>query len=426
MSSRTRVTRWTPPLRDALRLAWRPALAYLLFTGLGSLALVVVAAAYARGSSKDVLVYILATSAGMLGVLLGQLIAIVRARALPVFLVGGACITGGLWTASIVGFPGGDWIAVPLLFFCFAFPCGLLSLMHRWELFASFWPAVGWIGSVFLILNEEGRVHEWEENKVSAWLPVPLALLGGFLVLFLLYLAAKQAARVEMWQALSGAAARRVTKAAAHRPGAIPRRNVLPLLFATVLLFGAVAVLAPYLWRTGKGDREGPHDPTEEPSPPREVPRIDGEGIARQLKKMADAAKETLPKLWPLLFLILLYRPAKRALLVSHLRAPVVPTPPSERIDNLWEYVRITAEDSGVVPSAADSVEELLDRIRRDGRGSPALEEAAQIYVRTRYGFTVKRGDAVAMRRHVDDATAALRRDVGAWPRLRSWWRPLS
>ena len=38
------------------------------------------------------------------------------------------------------------------------------------------------------------------------------------------------------------------------------------------------------------------------------VPNVDGEGIVRQLQKMAQAAKETLPKLWPLLFLLLLSR----------------------------------------------------------------------------------------------------------------------
>ncbi|MBX3206021.1 MAG: hypothetical protein KF764_13195 [Labilithrix sp.] len=427
MTSRTRVPRWTPPLKEALRLAWRPALAYFLFTALGSLALVLTSAWYARGTGRDVLIFMLGTAAGLVGVLLGQLIAILRLRALPVFIASGCFITGAAWMMSLARPPGGEYLAVPMVFFCFAFPCGLLSLMHRWELFASFWPAVGWIGGVFLILNEEGRVNAWEENKVSAWLPVPLLFLGCFLVLWLFYLAAKQAARVEMWQALSGAAARRIAKAEAKktRAAAIPRRNVLPLLVVAALLFGGTALLAPYLWRTGKGDREGHRESSERDRSERRTPSFDGEGIARQLQKMAAAAKETLPKLWPLLFLLVLYRPAKRALLLSHLKTPVVLTPPSERIDNLWEYVRIAAEDAGVVPTSADSVEQLMTRIRAVDRSTPDLEKAAEIYVRTRYGFTVQRGDAIAMRGHATGAARSLRERLGAWATVKNLWRPL-
>ncbi|MBX3264592.1 MAG: hypothetical protein KF782_33280 [Labilithrix sp.] len=427
MTSRTRVPRWTPPLKEALRLAWRPALAYFLFTALGSLALVLTSAWYSRGSGKDVLMFTLGTIAGLIGVLVGQLIAILRLRALPVFVASGCFVAGAVWMMSFANPPGGEYLAVPMVFFCFAFPCGLLSLMHRWELFASFWPAVGWIGGVFLILNEEGRVHEWEENKVSAWLPVPLVFLGCFLVLWLFYLAAKQAARVEMWQALSGAAARRVSKAEAKktRASAIPRRNVVPLLVVAALLFGGTALLAPYLWRTGKGDHQGHKDPPQHEPSERRPPSFDGEGIARQLQKMAEAAKAALPKLWPLLFLLLLYRPAKRALLLSHLKTPVVPTPPSERIDNLWEYVRIAAEDAGVVPTSADSVEDLMARIHAVDRSTPDLEKAAEIYARTRYGFTVQRGDAIAMRGHATGAAKSLRARLGVWPTVKSWWRPL-
>jgi Sec-independent protein translocase protein TatA len=308
-------------------------------------------------------------------------------------------------------------------------------LMHRYELFASFWPAVGWIGGVFVIINEEGRVHQWHESKVTAWLPIPLIYLGCFLLLWLFYLAAKQAARVEMWQALSGAAARRIHKKERKRPavGALPRKNIIPILVVAVLLFGVTAVLAPYLWRTGRGDKESKNQQVEDEgkgkdekdSSPRKAPSIDGEAIMQQMQKLANAAKETLPKLWPLLLLILLYRPAKRALLLTHLKSPIVPTPPSERIDNLWEYVRIAAEDAGVVPTSADSVEQLIARFPKD-RVTPALTTSAEIYIRTRYGFTVQKGDAITMRGHAADAAKALRKDLGAWVTIKNWWRPLS
>ena len=232
-----------------------------------------------------------------------------------------------------------------------------------------------------------------------------------------------------MWQALSGAAARRISKAETtkQRVSALPRKNLVPLLVVAALLFGGTAILAPYLWRTGKGNRESHSEPREhDDRPPREGPDFDGEGIVRQMQKLANAAKETLPKLWPLLFLVVLYRPTKRALLLTHLKTPIVPAPPSERIDNLWEYVRIAAEDAGVVPTSADSVEQLMVRIRVTKRASPALESAAEIYMRTRYGFTVQPGDALAMRGHASEAATALRKDLGVWVTVKNLWRPLS
>jgi hypothetical protein len=432
MLSRTRVPRWAPPLRDAIRLAWRPALAYFIFSALGSLVLFLNFLWYAHDTSgKDVVTIVLGIGAGMFGITLGMFLAVLRLRALPVFVVTCVCLLVVFWLLASANPPGGEAIAIPILFFSFAFPCGLLALMHRWEIFASFWPAVGWIGSVFVVLNEEHRVHEWEESKVSAWLAMPLIYLACFLVLWLVYFAAKQAARVEMWQALSGAAARRIAKkdeARRGRVGALPRRNIGALLVVAALLFAATAVLSPYLWRTGKGDREGQdhgevqHDDKPRPQPP----NLDGEAIARQLQKLAQAAKNTLPHLWPLLLLLLLYRPTKRLLLLAHLKAPIIPTPPSERIDNLWVFVRIAAEDAGVIPTSADSVEELMRRMHATGHATPALSKAAEIYCRTRYGFVIAPGDAMAMRAAAIEAASSLRKGLAPSAHLKNLFRPLS
>lgn len=431
--NRTRVPRWTPSFVQALRLAWRPALVYFVFT-VGGLAALVGSVVWYEGANK-LLSLVLACAAGVAGILAGMLVAVLRARTTPVFFAGGISLFCATWLLLMARPPFAEEIMVMIVFFCFAFPCGMLALQHRWELVASFWPAVGWIGGVFVIINKEGRLKEWEQDKVTAWLPVPLFFLACFLLLWLFYLSAKQAMRVELWQSLSGAVARRISKKAVV--GAIPRKNVLPMLFATVLLFGVVALLAPYLWRTGKGDQDGKngkpdHGQVEKPDGYDEGqgknrrPSMDGEAIVEQMKQLAKAAKNTAVNLWPLLLLLLLYRPAKRALLSTHLLTPVVPTPPTERIDNNWEYVRIAAEDAGVVPAPSDSVEQLLARIRAKGLGGPALARAAEIYARTRYGFTVGRGDPLAMRQHAIDAGKELRVNLNAWDSVKSWWRPLS
>src|SRR4029079_17053052 len=121
-------------------------------------------------------------------------------------------------------------------------------------------------------------------------------------------------------------------------------------------------------WRTGRGDKETDNRgaPSEEPDrgPPRvRGPDINGESLVQMMKQMASAAEKGARHLWPLLFLLLLYRPGKRALLLSHLKTPIVPTPPSERIENLWELVRVAAADANVDLVASDSVEQILTRI---------------------------------------------------------------
>ena len=204
------------------------------------------------------------------------------------------------------------------------------------------------------------------------------------------------------------------------------------MIFAALLLFGVVALLSPYLWRTGKGDHDGKgkpeHGQVEKPEgeDKGKGPKMNGDAIVQQMKELAQAAKNTALHLWPLLLLLLLYRPAKRALLRTHLLTPVVPTPPTERIDNHWEYVRIAAEDAGVVPLPSDSVEQLLVRIRAKGLGGPALARAAEIYARTRYGFTVGRGDPLAMRQHAIDAGKELRVNLGPWDFVKNMFRRLS
>ena len=432
--NRTRVPRWAPTFLQALRLAARPAIVFLVFT-LGGFAAFIGTVLWYEGTRELVSIF-LACAAGVFGIVLGMLVAILRARALPVTIVGGISIAIATYLLAVAAPPFAKEIAIAIAFFCLAFPCGMLSLQHRWELLASFWPAVGWIGGVFVIINKEGQLAKWEEDKVTAWLPVPLFFLACFLVLWLFYLSAKQAMRVELWQSLSGSVARRVSKKA--NVGAVPRKNVLPMLGAAVLLFGVVALLSPYLWRTGKGDHDGgkggrsDHGEVEKPDgdgegkSKRKGPSVDGEAIVEQMKQLASAAKNTAVNLWPLLLLVLLYRPAKRALLKTHLLTPVVPTPPTERIDNNWEYVRIAAEDAGVVPAPSDSVEQLLERIRAKGLGGPALAKAADIYARTRYGFTVGRGDPMAMRQHAVEAGKELRVNLGAWDYVKNLWRPLS
>ncbi|HQY63271.1 MAG TPA: hypothetical protein PK141_17845 [Polyangiaceae bacterium] len=447
----TPVGHWHPSLLESVKLAWRPLLAYFLFAVFGFGAFVLTIISYERGDSLEVIGAVLA---GLAGLVTGQFIALLRFRTIPVLMAGFFL----MWVGVYVGLLGHVDLPKVLLigtfFFCFALPSGMLSLHHRFELLGAFWPSVGWIGAVMIILNNEGRVSKWEESKMSAWMPIPLLLLGGFLVGLLFFMASKQAMRVSIWESLSGATSRRDQKKATV--SALPRKNVLPLLGAALLVFAFTAVLAPYLWRTGKGDRKGHQHagkPTEEPSEPSDGgeprpsprgPKFDEEAIRQAMQRAASSAKSAAQTLWPLLLLALFYRPVKRALLTSHLVTPIFPTPPSERIENLWEYVRIAAEDAGTLPLASDSVEQFVERAvapptpegtpEAPPPQSPAppvephspLAEAARIYVRTRYGFVVAPGDALGMKRAAVPAAKALRVRMNAWDHVKAWWRPLA
>jgi len=426
----TPVKRWAPRYVDALRLALKPLIAYFVFCALAFVAFVITILADTDRSNHEDVYLIIGCFAGMVGVLLGQLVAIARVRIFPLFIVSAILYTFASFTIAGIGFIVPRELIIPVAFFSFAFPCGLFSLQHRYELFSAFWPSIGWIGSAMIILNRHGRVHEWEESKVSVWLPIPLALLGAFLFFLLLYLAAKQAMRVQLWQALSGSLERRISKKASP-VAAIPRRNLLSLLAIAGMLFVFTAVMAPYLWRTGKGDREGHSrstrpDTSEEEREPRDGPQFDEEAIRRMMRSVASGAKSAATTLWPLLLLFVFYRPIKRALLTSHLKTPIVPTPPSERVDNLWEYVRIAAEDAGVVPAPSDSIEDLVGRIRESRPITPELLQAAAIYEETRYGFVVKPGAPRAMKQASLVAGKSLKSDMTYLDHIKSWWRPLS
>ena len=76
--NRTRVPRWNPPLLQALRLAARPAIAYLVFC-VGGFAAFFGSIVWYEGM-RDVVSIVLAIMAGIAGILAGMLIAVLRAK----------------------------------------------------------------------------------------------------------------------------------------------------------------------------------------------------------------------------------------------------------------------------------------------------------------------------------------------------------
>lgn len=451
-------TSWTPSFFETLRFSWKPLLAFFVFVALGSVCFSGTVLYYEHDDiGKTTLVLAIILGCGLLGVLGGQVLALLRLR-LMVFNVVIYIIFQILvvtFGVAMIGGAGEVGAFVALALFCFGMglPCGIMSLHHRFELLATLWPAVGWIGSVFMIINEEGKAAAWEENKLSAWMPVPLGMLAGFIFFFLIFLASKQTMRVELWQALSGAHARRQANAASL--GAVPKRNLRWLAVSALILFGLTAVLSPYLFRTGKGDHESKNgakseqeqrdreererqqkkkkkqkgqsegEEEEESSSTSHKPKFDEEALKEIAKQMANAAKKAVWALIPLLLLAIFFRPIKRLMLVSYLRAPWLPTTPSERVDNLWEYLRIKIEDTGVDLPGSDAVEEVVEKAKEAVGDLRELREAAGIYMRARYDLVLAPNDSARMRELSFAAAKALHRTLSWKTRVTIHWRTL-
>jgi hypothetical protein len=108
------------------------------------------------------------------------------------------------------------------------------------------------------------------------------------------------------------------------------------------------------------------------------------------------------------------------------LKMPLLPTTPSERIVYLWEYVRITLEDTGLEVPPSDAVLETMERVRGEGADSEDFKAAGDIYMRARYDMVLQPHDAVRMRMTTDAATKALRKTIPMLRRMGNWWRVLA
>ncbi len=416
-SSEPVVKSWKPPFREAFRLARRQMLAFGLFS-LGGIATVVATLLWYHNGGNDFFQIPLFFGAGLLGVPVGQLVALTRLRTALAGIVWSVVGVSSLMLLAWLGPP--EWIFIPWILFGLGFASGFLSLQHRWEMFAAFLPAMGWVGACIVILNEEGQVGEWKDNRISAWLPIPLLILLCFVLAFGAYLLQKQNFHLELWQLLGGAPSRRLVHKGRGTVTA-GARAVWATLLIGGLLFLFTAALAPYLWRTGRGDGDGgdgdgetrPKEPGDDGDP------FDMEGLKQALEEFAEGAKEKSTWLLPLIPAFLVERPLRRWLMLWHLRRPFWRKANTDRIDGLWRYLRVGLEDAGVQPLPHESVEETVARARAEGKLAPGLEEAAAIYARTRYGLGVRPGDRERLEALAQQGYRALRQPLTLWQRFK-------
>ncbi len=402
--------------------AWvsaRPAVrAYWLFSLGGMLALAIAVLGYEHHLGRDASVLgVMALGTGS-GTLLGNWLAVRRLRVFWLGLFGAAFF----FVVTLLGVHGlrADFVLGFLYTFLFGTLCGHLALQHRFELVASFVPIVGWGGGIMVILNRQHRVEVWEQSKVSSWLPVPLLFLALGSLGFVAFLAGNQRHRLDVWRGLGGTIAREQADGASP-----PVRRLRPLVVVGLFTFLATALLSPYLWRTGRGDR-----PSEDPGKPTTVKEhkieLDGDEILARLRELAEKVKQNAERTLPFLIpFFLAQRPLRRLFLISHWRSPFWRVPPTDRVEGLWRLVRLACADAGVRMHESDTLEDLVERAGPllSPERAVELRAVAARYRRVRYGLGLLPDDAEQMGLGVDRAYDALRAPLSRWQRVRSWFR---
>lgn len=358
----------------------------------------------------------------------GNLLALFRVRVWLNILFGAVNIVMMIAFATSGG-AGLEVVMLGWVGFLFGIGGGHLALSHRFGLAAAWLPILCWVGAIMIYLNDYGRVTQWEQSKISAWMPVPLLYLFCLVVLLIWYMAAKETHRLALWELLGGAPWKRTLIRASKPRVRLHPRGALAILVLAAIVFVAGAVISPYLWRTGRGDREAHHAQDPPPEPRLDpVEQYDWDGVANAIRKMIHEVEDSGAAILPFVPLFLLNRPIRRALRMRHWRRPFWRVPPTERVKNLWRLVRLGVTDNGWHPRAGTSVQDVADEVqaRAHKQGAPrsaAVAEAAEIYARVRYGLGIRPDDVSRLEAASRQAYRDSRYGMTDWQRFKCWWR---
>lgn len=241
-------------------------------------------------SGEDWIILFSFGASAFAGVAAGQLTALARVRS---WVIVSTAVTLGL--VSLVFFGYVTTLGVPesvvtfVGIFWFLFPwfllAGLWSLRVHMGLLATWGPAVFVTGSLIAITEDSGSVAAWHAgDKWAIWDVVTAPILLGTVLLLLVYLVSRELHRLNLWRyGPKGPDLPRTERQAGVRKARIfPGCGALVAMGALgVVLTVAAALVAPYLWRTGPGDRDGDTDdnPAEWQGDPNDS---DGDGIPNQ------------------------------------------------------------------------------------------------------------------------------------------------
>ena len=429
-------------------------------------------------SAEDATILFAIFATSVAGLLCGQLIGFARVR--PWLVWTGVCtsILGGiLFFAYVPMTPMLEYVAIFLVFFPLAFNSGIWTLRARMHLLGVWYPLMLAVGAVIIVAEESGGSAAWfAGRKWAIWSIPSFTILAGVILLTLVYLVAQESYSLARWRAEGSAPDRRET-----RQSGKPRVRLSLAGWAAILLLSAgltvvTAVVAPYLWRSapaddgqttdggdggsgnggsagggghgsGGGGSGGDSDGSGGSSGGSGnsggdsggsgggsggSDQFDGEGLG-------ERAQQALGVLAYLLLLLLfmavlavivaiLYRPARRAVMLHHFQDPLWAVPPSAQIVNLWRRTEVALRDAGFDPHPWESAPTVATRARgvlapRLGTAGNDLQAAAEVYRRAAFGLGVGDADVAQMRAAAACVVDALHRGAALGDRFRAQFR---
>lgn len=376
----------------------------------------------------------------LVGSTFGQAVSVLRVRS-TLFFVG---LTVSFWVCTYLLVQVGPMLPpeVALGLGILLFIGSIMAAGGFWSLRANRSMAATWpilmlsTGAIIVIAENRGDTVAWfAGNKHAIWSGLTIIVLVVTVVLQLGFLAARESHRVHRWRTAPVA-----TEIVNER-----RDPIRPLrgCGTFVLLVGLVAfltftsaVVAPYLWRTGKGDRDGrnPGETVEQPEPsdtkpqPGDGPPFEMPDVTESMKRgvQATCALFTLVVL-ALLGLVAFGLPLRRQVLLQHLRNPMWPVPPSRRAHLHWRLAEIALGDAGIHRQPGETA---LDVARRGLAAHPelnleALETAARIADRVAYGYALEPSDPDMIGRAAEMTYHAMWESLSEWERLKATYRML-
>lgn len=357
------------------------------------------------------------------GVITGQVLAFLRVRTWILILAGAGCWVMSFAIGMAMAALGevAAIVALAIWLFPIALTGGLWSLETHRALWSTWLPLLYSTAAVIIWSENMGNAERWfAGQKWALWDIVTIVILAVTIVLVLFYLLARETHRLALWRrGPTAPLAPTLQEKGAARPRLTILSTFLLLGMAGVLTI-ATAVLSPYFWRTGPGDREGQTqgEPTEQPSDPPPEPGDSeflkklGEALEKMAQQAVEAGEKAGGTICTALSLLILaalgalvgYRPLKRLFTVRHLRDPFWSIPPTGRIENGWRLVEIALADAGVYPRPGEDAAGLARRAAPVlAKLSPVevhgLEDAAEVADRVRFGLGVGDRDVEIMQR---------------------------
>lgn len=382
---------------------------------------------------EDVLILSCLLTASSAGLIAGQTAAVARVR-LPVWGSVAAALIGAAMLAAwsehelrqIIGKDLSVGVMLGLMVAAWFLPCGWWSLAANTGMMAAFAPTL-WVTAVILIVSDELDNDDFwfQGDKWAIWDISTGVVLALYIVAVLILLVLKDRHQMRRWLTAAAGPTAALTRRIKGSPVNFGScGTVLVGVALTVVLTVTTGVIAPYLWRTGRGDREDddghngpqpepqPWDGPGEPDPLPDLPSVDG--LDAVLERIAEAAEKAVAAgcgmatalILALIGIFVFGPPIRRTLLVQHLRKPLWPVPPTQRAQQAWRLVEIALADAGVHRAPGDSPMVLARRAEVHLAASfyePVLEAAA-VAEKVFYGLGIETDEVRTMQRRAEMA----------------------